>query len=346
MWAASPTVAEQPSQHVWARLRAEPGVALKRGLAVGQGTHRRADYRRGRPLRRWLTTNTDRFAARAHQAQVGIRSQVSVPLTHLGHAIGVLNVGRDEARPFSTGQIALLQTFADQAVIAIERPPLRRAQQRTEQLAAPWQSSRRSARSARAVSSSLDLQHVLTTIVSHATRLAQADGGTIFELDDASGEFVHHPHGLPEALVEVIDQNRPAWMFIAAGPAPGSGAAVQIPDIADRDSDPRSSPARHPERLRGAGLPRVDLRAARAGSTDGRDAGDPPQVPRRVSPAVVDLLQTLASQSVLAIENARLFQQVEEEPAARSRQQAQIRLPRQHVPRAADATQRRASATP
>src|SRR5262249_52369067 len=124
MWAASPTVAEQlHSTYGPDFFEQEPGVALS------------VDLPSGRALIEGRTIVIDDLAelvhdehfdpgARAHQAQVGIRSQVSVPLTHLGQAIGVLNVGRDEARPFSDRQIALLQTFADQAVIAIENARL------------------------------------------------------------------------------------------------------------------------------------------------------------------------------------------------------------------------------
>ena len=99
----------------------------------------------------------------------------------------MITIYRHEVRPFTRQQIALMETFADQAVIAIENarlfaelqssaPPSSRARSR---------SCRRWARSSQAVSSTLDLETVLTTIVSHANQLAGTDGGTVYEYDEA-----------------------------------------------------------------------------------------------------------------------------------------------------------------
>ena len=96
-------------------------------------------------------------------------------------AIGVLGVFRWELRAFTEPEIAQLERFADQAVIAIENARLfQELQERVGELQALGEVGQ-------AVSSSLDLQEVLTTIVSNATRLAGADGGIIYEYDEADG---------------------------------------------------------------------------------------------------------------------------------------------------------------
>ena len=89
-----------------------------------------------------------------------------------------------EVRPFTARQIALLETFADQAVIAIENARLfeRASGARSRELQALGEVGQ-------ALSSSLDLQEVLTTIVANAIRLAGADGGVVYEFDEADGVF-------------------------------------------------------------------------------------------------------------------------------------------------------------
>ena len=80
--------------------------------------------------------------------------------------IGVLALQRFEVRPFTEQQIALLETFADQAVIAIENARLfEELQERTAQLTRSVEELRALGEVSQAVSSSLDLQEVLTTIV-------------------------------------------------------------------------------------------------------------------------------------------------------------------------------------
>src|SRR5262249_29888151 len=162
-----------------------------------------------------------------------------------------------------------------------------------------------------AVSSSLDLHEVLTTIVGRATRLAEADAGTIFEIDDARNEFVHRAsYGMPDDLVTALDQTRlRADSQLAVARAVRSGAPVQVRDIQENATS-RSMPNFGLLRREGfrAYLAVPLLREQRVLGMlviRRRTAGEFPQ-------AILDLLQTFASQSVLAIENARLFEQVQE----------------------------------
>src|SRR3989441_11184913 len=105
-----------------------------------------------------------------------------MPMLREGTPIGVINIRRQEVRPFSEKHIALLKTFADQAVIAIENVRLfQELQTRTRELARSVDELRALGEVGRAVSSTLDVETALNTIVSRASQLAGADGCTIYQ---------------------------------------------------------------------------------------------------------------------------------------------------------------------
>ena len=107
-----------------------------------------------------------------------------------GIPIGLINIRRTEVRPFSEKQIALLKTFADQAVIAIENVRLfQELEARTHELARSVGELKALGEVGQAVSSTLDLETVLTRIASHAVQLSGADGGAIYEYDETTQEF-------------------------------------------------------------------------------------------------------------------------------------------------------------
>ena len=118
------------------------------------------------------------FAPRATAAVRGFRSVLAVPLVHEGCPIGAIAVGRPQPGPFPDKQIALLQTFADQAVIAIENVRLfTELEARTAELTQSVGELRALGEIGQAVSSTLDLGTVLSTIVSRANQLAGMDAG-------------------------------------------------------------------------------------------------------------------------------------------------------------------------
>src|SRR5262249_22673493 len=126
----------------------------------------------------------------AYASVRGYRSLVVVPLLRHDAAIGTVSVTRHEPGGFTEDEIALLQTFADQAVIAIENARLlTELQARTHELTRSVEQLTALGDVGRAVSSSLDLDTVLNTIVGRAVQLAGTDGGTIFEYDEAAEEF-------------------------------------------------------------------------------------------------------------------------------------------------------------
>jgi GAF domain-containing protein len=145
-------------------------------------------------------------ADRAAAVAGGFRSVVAVPLMRDARPIGAIAVGRPEPGPFPDKQIALLQTFADQAVIAIENVRLfTELEARTRELTRSVQELQALGEVGQAVSSTLDLETVLRTIVSRAVRLAGMDGGSIWEYDEAREEFyLHAIDQLPDELVEAL----------------------------------------------------------------------------------------------------------------------------------------------
>src|SRR5215207_3483683 len=207
---------------------------------------------------------------------------------------------RMEVWPNADRQVALLETFADQAVIAIENTRLfQELQDRVGELQALGEVGQ-------AVSSSLDLQEVLTTIVSHAVRLSGADAGTIYELDDETATFSPRASDrMPRELLAAVQHER---LRLAddnvVGRAALHGQAQQVPDLLAA-GDFAASPAF-------AALRRAGFRTLLAVPLIREQRVVGALVIRRKTPgefpqAVVDLVQTFASQSVLAIENARLF---------------------------------------
>jgi signal transduction histidine kinase/CheY-like chemotaxis protein len=238
---------------------------------------------------------------------VGYRSVLAVPMLHENVAIGAILVARDRVAPFSERHVSLLQTFADQAVIAIENVRLfRELETRTADLTRSVDRLTALGEVGRAVSSSLDLEQVLTTIVSRAVQLAGVDAGAIYEYDEAAEMFhLRATENLPAEFVEAAGGLRKGEG--ATGRAGLTGAPVQIPDIA--------APGAYQSSLRDIllGLGHRALLAVPL-LHEGRVVGGLAvngRVPGEFSQDIVDLLQTFATQSALAIQNARLFRELQ-----------------------------------
>jgi two-component system, NtrC family, sensor kinase len=244
---------------------------------------------------------------------VGYRSIAEVPMLRQRQVVGVISVARSgpgvTPRPFSDREIALLQTFADQAVIAIENVRLfTELEARTAELTRSVDQLTALGEIGQAVSSTLDLDTVLDTIVTRAVQLSGANGGVIYEYDEATQTFQLRASHRTEA--EVVDALRAVPIQLGEG-ATGQAALRQVPvEVADILEDRQnqfervrsilirlgyrsvlSIPLLHEERILGA------LTVSR-------------REPGNSSPETVTLLQTFATQSALAIQNARLFREI------------------------------------
>jgi signal transduction histidine kinase/DNA-binding response OmpR family regulator len=236
------------------------------------------------------------------------RTLLGVPMLKDGMPVGVIVLIRTHVHPFTDRQIELVTTFAAQGVIAIENVRLfQELQSRTRELARSVEELQALGEISQAVNSSLDLQEVLTTIVIHAVQLSGADVGSIYQFDHARQEFkLRAAHGLSEELMLSIRQTRLSLSETVMGRAALQHEPIQVPDLLNGLTDPLCEI-----------MARAGFRALLAVPLLRQDRIIGVLVVRRKAPGLfptetVQLLQTFASESVLAIENARLFQEVEE----------------------------------
>ena len=241
---------------------------------------------------------------------LGYHSQLCVPMLRGGQPIGMINVYRVEAGPFSDRQIALLQTFADQAVIAIENVRLfKELEARTAELTRSVEELKALGEVSRAVSSTLDVETVLNTIVSRANQLAGADACTIYEYDDVSEQFhLRATYNLDPEFTEAVRAMPLRRGEGVMGRAAEMHEPVQVPDIAQ--------PGAYQSSLRDV-LISAGYRAALSVPLLREDEiigslSLTRKTPGEFSQDVVEILKTFATQSALAIQNARLFREIED----------------------------------
>src|SRR5262249_20898056 len=159
---------------------------ITRGLPVGRAV---LDRQTVHILDLAAELETEFPDAKPLQQQIGTRTCLATPLLREGVAIGAILIRRTEVRPFTEKQIALLKTFADQAVIAIENVRLfQELETRTRELARSVGELQALGEVGQAVSSTLDLQTVLSTIVGRAVQLSGTDCGIIYEYDEPTQE--------------------------------------------------------------------------------------------------------------------------------------------------------------
>jgi len=238
------------------------------------------------------------------------RGALGVPMLSEGEVIGAIFVAREQPGLFTDRQVELLKTFADQAVIAVQNVQLfKQLEARTQQLTRSVGELKALGEVGRAVSSTLDLETVLGTIVSRATQLAGVDGGAIYEYDEAREEFhLHTAESLPEELAAALLMSPIRKGEGVLGRLAVIGEPVQMPDIADEAS--------YQSRVREI-LIRLGYRSLLAVPLlrEDRLLGGLAVLRKQVgafAPDDIELLTTFATQSALAIQNARLFREIEQ----------------------------------
>ncbi len=226
------------------------------------------------------------------------RSIVAVPMLRDGVPIGAITVRRVQEGPFSDRQIDLLKTFADQAVIAIENVRLfQELEARTGDLTRSVGELRALGEVSQAVSSTLDLETVLETIVSRAVQLSGSDGGIVYEFDEATQSF--HARATHRVSPEHLEVVRAAPIRLGEGAVGRAGVSrepVQVADIQEEwqlippqvraihAREGHALPPRGAARPGGAAARWPRHHAARAGRLRSRGGRDPPGLRDPVGP--------------------------------------------------------------
>ena len=238
----------------------------------------------------------------------GSRSTLAVPMIRQGDIIGAIALAHREVAAFSNAHVELLKTFADQAVIAIENVRLfKELEVRTQDLTRSVGELRALGEVGQAISSILDLDTVLTTIVSRAVQLSGLDGGVVFEYDEGAEEFTQR------AAAEtggVLAQARRGTRYRKGEGVLGRTAITlepaQVPDI----TVPGAYDSRVRENLIESGVRAVlqvpMIHQGRLIGCLGVTRNRPGDFPAET----IELLRTFATQSALAIQNARLFLEI------------------------------------
>src|SRR5262249_39229677 len=136
------------------------------------------------------------------------RTVLAVPILKGDTLLGVITIFRPEVRPFTDKQIALVETFADQAAIAIENVRLLdELRQRTHELGRSVEELRALGEVSQAVNSTLELETVLSTIVANAVQLSRTDAGAIYVFDSVGREFrMRATYGMDQELINALSQ--------------------------------------------------------------------------------------------------------------------------------------------
>jgi len=247
------------------------------------------------------------YGGQDRQRLGGYRSIMGAPMLVDDEVVGVLLVWRTSVDPFDDRVSSLLTTFAAQAALALRNVQLFRAlRRRSAQLARKVEQLEALAEVGTAVSSSLDADQVLTTIVTHAVELSGTDGGSLMEYDEVTHLFgVRTAYGTSPSVIDALRATRIHVDETLVGRAALSRQAIQLPNLELTELDP------HLQVLYDGGW-----RSLVAIPLVRQDRVVGALVVRRKTPGAFsdetcEMLSAFAAQSAVALTNARLYQQLE-----------------------------------
>jgi signal transduction histidine kinase len=283
--------------------------ALEHPLRPGRGSATGRAALEGKPIHIPDVLADSEYTAADYRKVFGYRTILGVPLLRHGTTIGVFTLSRDEVKPFTDKQIELVTTFADQAVIAIENVRLfDEVQARTHELSQSVEELRALGEVSQAVNSTLDLETVLSTIVTKAVQLSNTDAGAIYRYDEQAHEFrLRATHGMGQGLIDALTQRHIGLDDPNVAPVFAQHEPVQVADLREEAaSDLNEIILRAGYRARMA-APLLGVEEDIVGMLVVRR-----RTPGEFDRNTVDLIKTFAAQSALAIQNARLFHEIED----------------------------------
>ena len=231
----------------------------------------------------------------------GYRGCLGMPMVRDEHVVGAIFVARRQPGLFSDAQVQLLKTFADQAVIAVENVRL------FNEIKTSLEQQTATADVLKVISrSTFDLQVVLNTLIESATRLCEADMGSINrQSGDAYRQVANYGHS-PELQAYMDRHPIPAGHGSVVGRTVMAGGIIHIPDVF---ADPDYKMA---ESARIGGIhTMLGVPLLREGTPIGVIVLQRKAV-RPFTEKQIELVTTFADQAVIAIENVRLFDEIQD----------------------------------
>jgi signal transduction histidine kinase len=282
--------------------------ALEHPLRAGHGSATGRAAVEGKPIHIPDVLADQDYQATGYLQAFGYRTILAVPLLRERTTIGTFTLTCDEVNPFTEKQIELVTTFADQAVIAIENARLlSELRTRTDELGRSVSELRALGEVSQAVNSTLDLETVLSTIVAKAVQLSGTEAGAIYGYDEQAREFrLRATYGMDQGLIDALTQRHIGLDDPNVAPVFARREPVQVADLREEAaSDLNEITLRAGFRarmvaplLRGENI--VGLLVVRR------------RTPGEFAKNTVELITTFAAQSALAIQNARLFHEIED----------------------------------
>jgi signal transduction histidine kinase len=248
------------------------------------------------------------YGFKSELVTMGFRSILVVPMLLKCEPIGAIAVGRREPGPFSVKQVELLKTFADQAVVAVENVRLfTELEARTRELARSVGELNALSQVGQTISTTLELKAVLNAILMHACRLADSGGGAIYVFAEARGEFdLEAAYNMGEDLVTAVRKRPIRLGETLVGQCGERREPVQIEDLAKAAPNPLFEMHLNAGVRALLGVPLLHLdKVVGALVVRRKEIGAFP-------PETVNLLQAFATQSAIAIHNARLFYEIKD----------------------------------